>query len=328
MFGDLVPHIIANALCVNLSIINEKLRDFEYIPVVPRDGAGGAVASLTLRRQGEHYHGVGTVPITTVTVPMGASEMPDLSESSDKSVHTTYAVNDTVVKYDRRQLLQIELNNTAHLNRTVRKTLFHHSIWRPHRRVTSVNSTMDCAPNCFEEGTDHQIQSSLNDEIPSRTLIFIPRQSMSILGRRKFASTCLINSRSLRNKATIIKDHIVTNNFDLVAVTETWLDKDDNAKAVKKDITPAGFICVHLPRPAGRGGGIGIIHKKQLDVRLQDITTFQSFEHMELLIKSFGKWIRVLVVNHPPPSATNKLTASLFLSEFITLLEKIIYYFW
>ena len=108
MFGELVPHIIANALCVNLNIINEKLRDFEYIPIVPRDGADGAVASLTLHRQGEHYNGVGTVLITTVTVPMEASEMPDLSESSDKSVHTAYAVNDTVVKYDRQQLLQIE----------------------------------------------------------------------------------------------------------------------------------------------------------------------------------------------------------------------------
>ena len=94
-------------------------------------------------------------------------------------------------------------------------------------------------------------------------------------------------------------------------------------KAVKKDITPAGFKFVHLPRPAGRGGGIGIIHKKQLDVRLQDITTFQSFEHMQLLIKSFGKWIRVIVLYRPPPSATNKLTTSLFLSEFTTLLENL-----
>ena len=48
-----------------------------------------------------------------------------------------------------------------------------------------------------------------------------------------------------------------------------------------------------------------------------------SFEHMQLLIKSFGKWIRVIVVYRPPPSATNKLTTSLFLSEFITLLENL-----
>ena len=88
-------------------------------------------------------------------------------------------------------------------------------------------------------------------------------------------------------------------------------------------MTPAGFKFVHLPRPAGRGGGIGIIHKKQLDVRLQDITTFQSFEHMQLLIKSFVKWIRVIVLYRPPPSATNKLTTSLFLSEFTTLLENL-----
>ena len=44
---------------------------------------------------------------------------------------------------------------------------------------------------------------------------------------------------------------------------------------------------------------------------------------MQLLIKSFGKWIRVIVVYRPPPSATNKLTTSLFLSEFTTLLENL-----
>ena len=118
---------------------------------------------------------------------------------------------------------------------------------------------MDCAPNCHEKVINHQIQSILDNERPSQTLISMPRQSLSALGRREFASACLIKSRSLRNKAAIIKDHIVSNNFDLVAVTETWLCKDDNDKAVKKDITPAGFKFVHLLRPAGRGGGIGII---------------------------------------------------------------------
>ena len=92
---------------------------------------------------------------------------------------------------------------------------------------------------------------------------------------------------------------------------------------MKKDITPAGFKFVHLPWPVGRGGGIGIIHKKQVDVRLQDITSFRSFEHMQLLIKSFGKWIPVIGAYRPPPSATIKLTTSLFLSEFTTLLENL-----
>ena len=44
---------------------------------------------------------------------------------------------------------------------------------------------------------------------------------------------------------------------------------------------------------------------------------------MQLLIKSFGKWIRVIVVYRPPPSATNKLITFLFLSEFTTLLENL-----
>ena len=44
---------------------------------------------------------------------------------------------------------------------------------------------------------------------------------------------------------------------------------------------------------------------------------------MQLLIKSFGKWIHVIVVYRHPPSATNKFTTSLFLSEFTMLLDNL-----
>ena len=66
-------------------------------------------------------------------------------------------------------------------------------------------------------------ESSLNNERPSWTLSSIPHQSMSALGWRKFASTCLINSHSLGNKAAIIEDHIAIKKFNMVAVTQTWL---------------------------------------------------------------------------------------------------------
>ena len=148
---------------------------------------------------------------------------------------------------------------------------------------------MDCAPNCLEKATDHQIQSSLNDERPSRTLISIPRQSMSTLGRRKFASTCLINSRSLRNKAAIIKDRIVTNNFDLVAVTETWLNKDDNDKAVKKDITQL-FLNLSICHDQ-----LGEVVVSASFIRNNSMSDYKTLQHFSLLSicssslkKSFG----------------------------------------
>ena len=62
---------------------------------------------------------------------------------------------------------------------------------------------------------------------------------------------------------------------------------------IKKDITPNGVQSVHLPQAAGKGGGIGI-HKKQLDVKLHDVT-FQSFEHMQFLIKSVYHATRISI---------------------------------
>ena len=34
----------------------------------------------------------------------------------------------------------------------------------------------------------------------------------------------LLNTRSIRKKATFLKDYVVENHIDLLAITETWLD--------------------------------------------------------------------------------------------------------
>jgi hypothetical protein len=35
---------------------------------------------------------------------------------------------------------------------------------------------------------------------------------------------CLLNVRSINNKALIIKDFVVDNDIDILALTETWLN--------------------------------------------------------------------------------------------------------
>ena len=49
-------------------------------------------------------------------------------------------------------------------------------------------------------------------------------------GRSVNAKFALINVRSVRNKADLIKEHIVEQNYDIVALTETWLTKYDQAE--------------------------------------------------------------------------------------------------
>lgn len=59
----------------------------------------------------------------------------------------------------------------------------------------------------------------------------------------------LLNTRSIRKKATFLKDYVVENQIDLLALTETWLDLN-NQQTVNfiNELCPHGFafICLFL----------------------------------------------------------------------------------
>ena len=76
-------------------------------------------------------------------------------------------------------------------------------------------------------------------------------------------SKCLnfvsLNIRSLKNKTTSLFDYIVSQNIDVLALTETWLCCGDNA--VLNDLLPPGYDIRHVDRER-RGGGVALIYKK------------------------------------------------------------------
>ena len=79
------------------------------------------------------------------------------------------------------------------------------------------------------------------------------------------AKFALINVRSVRNKTDLIKEHIVEQNYDIVALTETWQTKYDQAEI--NVLTASGYSLCHLPRANKRGGGVGVLFKSTLSLR-------------------------------------------------------------
>ncbi len=71
---------------------------------------------------------------------------------------------------------------------------------------------------------------------------------------------CMLNTRSVRNKAIQVKDYIVDKHCDIAALTETWLTSKDDK--VVGDVRPKGFTLPHRPREKRRGGGVGLLHNK------------------------------------------------------------------
>ena len=62
-----------------------------------------------------------------------------------------------------------------------------------------------------------------------------------------------------------MKDYIVERNFNLFAITETWLRPGETDRVAIGDLVPTGYRFYHAPRES-RGGGVGVILKRSLMV--------------------------------------------------------------
>ena len=61
--------------------------------------------------------------------------------------------------------------------------------------------------------------------------------------------------------------HIISNDLEVLAVTETWLSSDHGEDDLL-NICPAGYNAVHTPRVGKRGGGVALIFRSSLRVEM------------------------------------------------------------
>ena len=64
-------------------------------------------------------------------------------------------------------------------------------------------------------------------------------------------------------KSLTIKDFVFENDFDIFAITETWLSPGDSDGIVNGNLVPNGYSFKHTARER-RGGGVGLLFKKSL----------------------------------------------------------------
>ena len=88
--------------------------------------------------------------------------------------------------------------------------------------------------------------------------------SITLLNQVRTAKLCLINSRSVCNKAEFLVDYITSHDIDIMCITETWLRSEDTASA--SAITPSGYHLEHAARSNGRGGGVGVLFRSSFHI--------------------------------------------------------------
>lgn len=123
-----------------------------------------------------------------------------------------------------------------------------------------------------------------------------------------------INIRSLLTKLTAFKDFISVSNYDVVAVSETWLNG-----AVRDDVVGVdGYELLRADRN-GRGGGVCFYIRSVLQFRVLPTSLAESFEQLWLCLAQ-GKSRFSIGLIYRPPIASKQL----FLDEFEEVLSSFI----
>ena len=89
----------------------------------------------------------------------------------------------------------------------------------------------------------------------------------------------------MKNKSFIVKDFVVDNNIDILAITETWLQADISKQITVNNICPTEFILHHLPRAGHKGGGVALPYKNRFRLKKLSLDiSSNSFEFTLLAI--------------------------------------------
>ncbi|XP_074651577.1 uncharacterized protein LOC141906233 [Tubulanus polymorphus] len=128
----------------------------------------------------------------------------------------------------------------------------------------------------------------------------------------------LFNTRSLVNKTTLVSEHVLDQSADIALFTETWIKDNDLNSCSIENLKPEGYKFKSQPRSSGRGGGIGILYKPSVIVKVRKprvtVSTFQLLESEIISDKTVLSIISA--VYRPPPSKKNRFTVGQFLEEF------------
>ena len=162
---------------------------------------------------------------------------------------------------------------------------------------------------------------SMNNDRQSRNttnLTKVVREPENKVRGQTCINVCCLNARSVKNKTLSLCDYIISNDFDTLAITETWLVTSVDRICIG-ELVPQGYKMQHVTRGGSkRGGGIAVIHKSTINIRLLSSSSdseYANFEFMDCNVMINSHSLRLAVIYRPPPSRENGLQTSVFLEQ-------------
>ena len=121
---------------------------------------------------------------------------------------------------------------------------------------------------------------------------------------------CILNAQSVCNKTSILTDYFIEHDFDLVALTETWLSSTNEHQKIIGDLCIPGYDLCHVPRSDRPGGGVALLYKES--IKRGPVTSHNgaAFESLccDLTVNGTFSPVKIVVVYRPPYSAVNPTT--------------------
>ena len=140
------------------------------------------------------------------------------------------------------------------------------------------------------------------------------------MGRSANLRIAFLNPWSVCNKPGQIRDLIIDEDLDVLALAETWLWGTPQDNVILSDLLPNGYCIKNNARKNRRGGGTAIIHRESLKIRSTPTSErYASFELLECCLSS-SLLIRLYVIYRPPGLSP---TAN-FNDEFADLVSNVI----
>ena len=133
----------------------------------------------------------------------------------------------------------------------------------------------------------------------------------------------LLNARSVRNKSLSIADLIIDRKLDILAITETWLKGDITDNVIVGELVPSGYSILSVPRTDRVGGGVALIFRENLVVKLKPSSQFESFEYMEveLRVSASAPMIRAVLIYSPKPKSCDSEASDMFVEDFTRFMD-------
>ena len=125
----------------------------------------------------------------------------------------------------------------------------------------------------------------------------------------------LLNAHSVCNKGAVIHDLIEENELDMLALTETWIN-DNNEQRTIASLLPHGYSIITANREKRVGGGVAFIHRTSLKCKHLKQRKASSFECLQVMVTIRNRTFQLCIIYRPPVTGSNGITMAQFQSEF------------